>query len=193
MIHPGRASMTDLQRTSPLASALRSNGAAGFELHELAHVAKVRVQALRPRGMLTPCADPQRLPVEPNTALGVEPIVLWKGPDDWLAYSLELSAERVGAELRLVTSSAPLVLTDVSSASLVLELRGPRALDVLMRDCTLDLEQDAIEPGNCAQTLLAQVGVMIHRLQDADAWRLFVERSVAVHLWEWLMTSRVFP
>ena len=182
--------MTDLQRSSPLASVRRANGAAGFELHELANVAKVRVQALRSRGLLTPCADPQRLPVAPNTALGMDPIVLWKGPDDWLAYSLVLSAERLSTVMRLVPSSAPLVLTDVSSASLVLELRGPRALDVLMRDCTLDLEQDAIEPGNCAQTILGQVGVMVHRpLDTTDAWRLFVERSVAVHLWDWLSTS----
>ena len=181
--------MTELERASPLASARRSSGTAGFELHEIANVAKVRVQALRGRGAGTPCADPNRLPFSPNTALGVDPIVLWKAPDDWLAYSLELPAARVCAAVRLVTSSAPLVLTDVSSASVVLELRGPRALDVLMRDCTLDLEGDAITPGNCAQTVLGQVSVMMHRPQDADAWRLFVERSVAMHVWYWLIET----
>jgi sarcosine oxidase, subunit gamma len=180
--------MSDLQRTSPMTSVQPIIGA-DFELRELQRVTKVRVQVLRRRGMSTPCADPQRLPISPNTASGTDPVVLWKAPDDWLAYSQTLSTAQLCSALREVPADATLILTDVSSASVVLELRGPRALDVLMRDCTLDLEGDAVKPGNCAQTALAQVNVIIHRPRDADVWRLFVERSVATHLWDWLIDS----
>ncbi len=179
--------MSDLQPHSPLTSAPLIE--ADFEMRELPRVAKIRVQALRSRGMNAPCADTQRLPLSPNTALGIDPVVLWKAPDDWLAYSQTLSSTDLCNALRQVPARATLLLTDVSSASVVLELRGPRALDVLMRDCTLDLEGGAVKPGNCAQTALAQVNVIVHRPGDTDMWRLVVERSVAAHLWDWLIDT----
>jgi heterotetrameric sarcosine oxidase gamma subunit len=179
--------MSELQPISPLTSApvLERD----FQMSELPGVAKIRVQVLRSRGMNTPCADPQRLPTLPNTALGSNPVVLWKAPDDWLAYSQTLSATQLLEVLRTVSSSAPLVMTDVSAASVVLELRGARAIDILMRDCTLDLEGDAVKPGACAQTALAQVNVMLQRSADGSIWRLFVERSVASHVWDWLVQT----
>ena len=183
--------MSDLQPLSHLTSAPVFE--ADFEMCELPGVAKIRVQALRNRGMNTPCADSQRLPTLPNTALGGDPVVLWKAPDEWLAYSQTLSATRLLEVLGTVSSSAPLVLTDVSSASVVLELRGPRAIDVLMRDCTLDLEGDAVKPGACAQTALAQVNVMLQRSADGRVWRLFVERSVVLHVWDWLVETAMVP
>jgi heterotetrameric sarcosine oxidase gamma subunit len=134
---------------------------------------------------------PRQFPTSPNTSLGTEPIVLWKAPGDWLAYSQNLDAAALSNSMRQLSAGAPCVITDVSAASIVLELRGARVLDVLMRDCTLDLEGGAIQPGDCAQTAFAQVSVMIHRPVDVDAWRLFVERSVAVHVWDWITQMRV--
>jgi len=122
----------------------------------------------------------------PNTALGDDPVVLWKAPDDWLVYSETLSGPQLCEVLSRVSASAPLIVTDVSSASVVLELHGPRAIDILMRDCTLDLEGGAIGPGTCCQTALAQVNVMLHRSRDGNAWLLFIECSVASHVWDWL-------
>lgn len=181
--------MPDLQRSSPLRDDARLFSAAGFQLREIEAVTKLRVQVLRPRGMLTAAVYPSQLPEQPNTAVGVDPIALWKAPDDWLVYSQSLSSEALSDWAERIRSEAPLVITDVSSASVLLELSGPRALDVLMRDCTLDLEGDAIAPGACAQTLFAQTTVMIHRPVSTETWRLFVERSVAMHVWEWLLDT----
>jgi heterotetrameric sarcosine oxidase gamma subunit len=58
-----------------------------------------------------------------------------------------------------------------------------------MRDCTLDLEGQAVPPGACAQTPFAQTTVMIHRPSTSEAWRLFVERYVANHVWDWLIDT----
>lgn len=176
--------MSDLRPLSPLPSA--SVIGADFEMREVPDVAKVRVQALRRRGMTAPCADPQQLPTLPNTALGEDPVVLWKAPDDWLAYSETLSGAQLRDVLSRVAASAPLIVTDVSSASVVVKLRGARVPELLMRDCTLDLEGGAVAPGACCQTALAQVNVMLHRSKDGEAWRLFIERSVASHVWDWL-------
>jgi heterotetrameric sarcosine oxidase gamma subunit len=183
--------MPDLQRCSPLHADARLFSAAGFQLRELDAVTKLRVQVLRPRGIRTPAVDPAYLPERPNTTSGVDPIALWKAPDDWLVYSQTLASDALSDWLTSVHSEAPLVITDVSSASVVLELRGPRALDILLRDCTLDLEGDAIPPDACGQTQFAQTTVMIHRPVSAETWRLFVERSVAMHVREWLVDTAI--
>ena len=181
--------MPDLQRCSPLADSARLYSTASFQVRELERVTKLRVQILRRRGMDTAAVDSGHLPGRPNTTAGSDPIALWKAPDDWLVYSQTLTAAAMSDWVGSARSDAPLVVTDVSSSSVVLELSGPRALDVLMRDCTLDLEGNAIPPGACAQTQFAQTTVMIHRPVSAETWRLFVERSVAMHVWDWLLDT----
>jgi sarcosine oxidase subunit gamma len=181
--------MTDLTRRSPLTgitSVAASAAAAGFELREIPQVAKVRVQALRGRRAAGPTGDPRCLPQVANTAVGADPWVLWRGPDDWLGYSLTQSARELAALLLAARTEVPLLVTDVTSASVMLELTGPRVLDVLARDCGLDLEGDAVPVGGCAQTLMAHVSVLLHRPAVGSGWRLLVERSVSQHLWDWL-------
>jgi heterotetrameric sarcosine oxidase gamma subunit len=179
--------MIELERRSPLAPVSPHPFLAEhFELRELPHVTKIRVQARRSSSPLTVGSF---VDVAANASAGIDPIVLWKAPREWLAYSTSLAADKVLATLRQESQNASLVLTDVSSASVVLELQGQRALDVLMRDCTLDLEGDAVPPGHCAQTTLAQVGVLIHRPAEQLKWRLFVDRSVAGHVWEWIVDT----
>jgi heterotetrameric sarcosine oxidase gamma subunit len=182
------ACVTELRRESPLPSGLFQ--AADFELRELRDVAKVRAQLVRPRGSNTLGIDSRCFPHSPNSSIGIDPAILWKAPDDWMIYSQTLTAERLCEFVQESAAADPrLIITDLTSASIVLELRGARAIDVLMRDCTLDLEGHAIPPGACAQTELAQVGVLIHRPADPDAWRIFVERSVALQVWDWLCCS----
>jgi heterotetrameric sarcosine oxidase gamma subunit len=180
--------MPDLERYSPLPKSAAQFSAGGFQLRELPFVAKLRVQVLRRRGMQTPAASLMHLPDNPNTGLGSDPIALWKAPDDWLVYSPTLTADALNSWVAAVPHNTPLIATDVSSASTVFELSGTNALDILMRDCTLDLEGNAVPPGACAQTQFAQVSVMIHR-PTADTWRLFVDRSVAGHVWDWLLDT----
>jgi heterotetrameric sarcosine oxidase gamma subunit len=182
--------MVELAHQSPLGRDARQGvGAPGFTLREMPGVTKVRAQALRGHPGAA-AGDPSRLlPAIPNTTLGDDPCVLWQAPGDWLACSQTLCAAQLGTMLLAARGAAPLVVTDVSSASVVLELTGARVLEVLARDCTLDLEGDAIPVAGCAQTVIAQVDVLIHRPPDREAWRLLVERSVAGHLWEWLTDS----
>lgn len=177
--------MADLQRSSPLLASAVPIATHGFSMREMEGVSKLRVQVLRNRGLYTPAVSPENLPDKPNTTLGTNPIALWRAPDDWLVYSGAMTPEALDDWVAAILSDAPLVATNVSSASTVLELSGARVIDVLMRDCTLDLEGNAVPPGECAQTQFAQVSVLLHRV-DEDIWRLFVERSVAQHVWEWL-------
>ena len=180
--------MPELHRSSSLREGAPRFSVTGFQLRALESVTKLRVQVLRGRGIHAPAASLLHLPDKPNTALGTDPIALWKAPDDWLVYSQTLASDALTAWVAEVPHNAPLIATDVSSASAVFELSGDGVVDILMRDCTLDLEGNAVPPGACAQTQFAQVSAMIHR-PTADTWRLFVDRSVATHVWEWLVDT----
>jgi sarcosine oxidase subunit gamma len=163
--------------------------ASGVAMAELPLRSVVRVQALYDRRQRSAIVDSKVLPLQPNTCIGNDPFVLWKGPADWLVYSTPRPPSDIEAWLAGVRSEAMLVTTDISSAVGALELTGPSIVEVLLRDCTLDLEGGAIPPGACAQTELAHTKVMIHRPAGSETWRLFVERPVILHVWEWLVDT----
>jgi len=181
--------VADFARSEPRGSSqLAASGRApfrspGFTLRELTPVPKIRIQALRGR-----TAGPQEsLPATPNTVSGTDPVFLWRAPADWLAYSALMPLATLVAA---VGKAAPdCVLTDMSSGLVLLELAGPKSVDILMRDCTLDLDGGEVSVGRCAHTVLAQVNVTLHCCGPEPAWRVFVERSVCLHLWDWLVDS----
>jgi sarcosine oxidase subunit gamma len=182
--------MTDLARANPLGGEHPFVFTLpGCELRELPLVAKLRLQAMRGETAALSAAARGFLAGTPNSSAGNEPCVLWRAPDDWLAVSHTLSPEELARTLGDRLAGAPVVLADVSSTSAVLELRGEQALEVLARDCTLDLEGGAVPPGGCAQTMIAQLTVLIHRPVAGDSWHLYVDRTAARHLRDFLVDS----
>jgi sarcosine oxidase, subunit gamma len=105
-------------------------------------------------------------PLAPNHATETE---LWLGPDEWLV----LGAREADFELAC----------DVSANRIVLELAGPDARTVLASGTTIDLR--ALNPGRCAQTLLARAQVILQCTAD-DTFRIFVRPSFAPYLRAWL-------
>jgi heterotetrameric sarcosine oxidase gamma subunit len=184
----GHAFVPELQRASALSRVATGHAIPECLLRAVDAVTIVRVQALRARHQ-QPVTDAPELPVIPNSARGSDPVALWRGPDDWLVYSLSHPAGPLLDWIDALPTDTPLVVTDVSSASVLLELRGPAAVPILMRDCTLDLEGNAVPPGGCAHTAFAQTSVTIHRPHEPDTWRLLVERSVALDVWDWLVDT----
>ncbi len=77
---------------------------------------------------------------------------------------------------------------DVSANRTTLELRGPRARELLEFGCPIDLHPRVFGPGRCAQTLLARANVLIWHVADEpeDTWRLFVRPSFAAYVAAWL-------
>jgi heterotetrameric sarcosine oxidase gamma subunit len=96
------------------------------------------------------------------------------GPDWWLLVGQPPAGEGV----------------DVSAHRTTLELHGPRARDVLMTGCSIDLYPPAFPVGACAQTLLAQAQVVLHRVAP-DTYRLLVRASFAGYLADWLLDAMV--
>ena len=81
------------------------------------------------------------LPLTPNTAAATARgwTVLWFGPDEWLATGPAAEGAALADALRRSLDSKHHALTDVSAMYATLALSGPRAREVLMKGCRLDL------------------------------------------------------
>ncbi len=126
-------------------------------------------------------------PSEPNTTAGESPRLFWLGPDEWLVMTAEDGGSAAAAVLTSALADLAAAVTDVSESRTVIGLSGSRAREVLMKGCGLDVHPRAFPSGACAQTLLGQVGVLLHCL-DAEAghYEITVLRSFAEYLWAWL-------
>lgn len=158
-----------------MASAIRLSGVT-LEVRPLAP--KLRIQ--RMPGTVPP--EGGALPRDPNSTHGEGPWVLWLGPAEWLSYTLDGSVTSLRARVDPWVRSGSHVATDVTSGLALIELSGPRAVDLLATDCGLDLEGGAVPPARCAQSHFQQVPITLHRPGAGDPWRLFVDRALSQFL-----------
>ena len=130
-----------------------------------------------------------RPPVVPNTVEGPEDLavgarLLWLGPDEWLAVSQD-GDDRVTA-LTEALAGLHAAVADVSDGRAVIALSGPNARDVLAKGCPLDFHTSVFGPGRCAQSHLAKAHVLVHQIEPAPLYEIYVHRSFADYLWRWL-------
>jgi sarcosine oxidase subunit gamma len=78
-------------------------------------------------------------------------------------------------------------IVDVSANRATIELEGPGRLELLAHGCGLDLHPRSWRSGQCAQTLLARVPVLLQELGDST--RLFVRPSLAGWLLDWALVA----
>jgi sarcosine oxidase, subunit gamma len=126
-------------------------------------------------------------PAAPNRVAGTDCRVLWLAPDTWAvvgppeATTRARAARALGERLHHVS--------EVSEGRVVLSIRGPLARTVLNKGCSLDLHPRQFAEGQCAQSLLAQVPVLIEPLAVAEAhavdYRLYADISYAGYLKAW--------
>jgi len=95
------------------------------------------------------------------------------GPDEWLLRTATDTAMATGA-------GVPVAFTDISERSICLILEGPRAADLLMTGCPLDLDNFAV--GRATRTIYETVEIIIIR-DGEDRFHVEVWRSFAAWLW----------
>ena len=113
-------------------------------------------------------------------------VVLWLGPDEWLAVFPDERREEILSALRAALAPVHTAVVDVSHARAIIALAGPRARSVLQKGCHLDLHPSRFGAGNVAQSKFARCHVLLHQTDDAPAYDLYVQRSFARYLWTWL-------
>jgi len=95
------------------------------------------------------------------------------GPDEWLLRTAADTAMPTGAGL-------PIAITDISERSICLVVEGPRAAELLMTGCPLDLDNFAV--GRATRTIYETVEIIIIR-EGEDRFHVEVWRSFAAWLW----------
>ena len=129
------------------------------------------------------------LPLTPNRVALAGPLrVLWLGPDEWLAVADDKAPDLV-PRLERAVAGRRAVLTDLSSSRVIIQLGGAGARDLLAAGCGLDLHHRAFGLGQCAQTLVARVPVILDQVDAAPHYRLLVRRSYARWLIDWLVDA----
>jgi sarcosine oxidase, subunit gamma len=130
------------------------------------------------------------LPLQPNRVASMRLVrTLWLGPDEWLVTAPEGAAPDLMGRLRRALANRRAMISDLSASRAVIEVSGPRARALLGKGCGLDLHPRAFGPGSCAQTLFAKLPVILDQLSAAPAYRLFVGRSAARWMGEWLIDA----
>ncbi len=128
-----------------------------------------------------------RLPTAADTSvLAGATTLLSIGPERWLAVEPERAGRDLAAVLTGALGGGLAAVADLSHSRTVLRLSGPRTLDLLAKGCALDLHRSKFPVGACAQGLLAQFGVLLHAVDETPGIDLYVARSYALALWEWL-------
>lgn len=129
------------------------------------------------------------LPLTANrvaTAAGLR--VLWLGPDEWLVIA-EGDAPDLLPRLERAVTGRRAAVSDLSSSRAIIEIGGDGARDLLAAGCGLDLHPRVFGPGQCAQTLLARVPVILDQLDDSPRYRLLVRLSYGRWLVDWMIDA----
>jgi sarcosine oxidase, subunit gamma len=113
---------------------------------------------------------------------------LWLGPDEWLVVA-EGGAPDLVPRLERAVMGRRASVSDLSSSRTIIEISGSAARDLLASGCGLDLHPRAFRPGQCAQTLLAHVPVILDQLDEAPRYRLLMRRSFSRWLVDWMIDA----
>jgi sarcosine oxidase subunit gamma len=115
--------------------------------------------------------------------------ILWVGPDRWLVVEPERPGRELGARLDEALTSTPATLTELSHGRTVFRIAGRSSRDLLAKGCGVDFHPRAFPAGSCVQSLLGHVAALLHAVDDAPSFDLYVARSYALTVWEWLTES----
>ena len=129
------------------------------------------------------------LPTSPNTTANNEKITaLWLSKKEWLIVNPSIDTEEVRSLQNHISDIHALAL-DVSDRWTAINVSGKKAIDVLSKGTTIDLDNSVFGSGACAQTTLWTVNVIIYQIDEKPTFDIFVDSTMARFLWQWLEHS----
>lgn len=129
------------------------------------------------------------LPTCPTTASVVAATWIGVGPGVWLAISDAGGADwarTLGEELSGLAS-----VSEQSAGYAVLRLRGPGAAELLQKGAFIDLDPWVFAVGDAAVTVIAHIGVVLWKVDDAPTFDVAVFRSLLGSFQDWIAAASV--
>ena len=135
------------------------------------------------------------LPKEPCSISAKEEITcMWLGPNEWMLVSNDVitkdsndyELEKIlfnGISKRNLGS-----VTNVSDQYTIFNLTGTNIFQILSKGSPFDFNSDSFTNNKVVQTILNHIDVTIHKKSESNV-DLYVRRSFAKHLWDWLKDS----
>lgn len=121
----------------------------------------------------------------PNTANGTDPRFYWLAPGEWAIVSQFRGATDIADRIGTACTGVLHHVADLMLGWNAFAIEGEGAREFIAAGCSLDLHPRAFAVGACAQTLLAQMPVLLERVAE-DRFQLCVDRSFAAHMRGWL-------
>jgi methylglutamate dehydrogenase subunit D len=147
------------------------------------------VQVIAQGGKEQAVAERLGLDPAPGLAAAIDPgAALWLAPGAWMMIAQGLDEGVLYQDLRQRLEEVAAVM-DQSHGRAALRLSGRHARDVLAKGCRLDLHPRVFRPGMCAQTAIAQIGVLLHQLDERPTYDLYVFAGYAADFFAWLTAS----
>ena len=128
----------------------------------------------------------QNLPLVPNTSTASKNSILWMKPSKWMILSEPGAIPQIRQKLESVLTGFHFMISDVSDSRTGIEVSGVHARTLMNRICALDLDVGSFPAGQCAQTLLVRIPLLLHKLDEKPTFHLYVDRSVARYAWDWI-------
>ena len=132
------------------------------------------------------------LPTDPNTTTGKPATtrIFWLGPNEWVVVTKPHGGKRVFDALwkNLKVDCLHASVVDTSEARTTITVSGEHARDVMAKLCSLDLHPSQFGPGQCAQTIVSKVGVVLTQTAETKSggatYELYSLRSFSTYLWK---------
>jgi sarcosine oxidase subunit gamma len=150
--------------------------------------ARGMVQVFASQGMSTALCRALKIKETPglassNSAYAAIPLA----PGQWIVTSSKADAKGVFADTIRKSIKANGYVSEQSDTRVIFRISGPRAMELMEKGCRLDLHPDATGKDWCAQTAIAQMGVLIHQIDEKPVYDLYVYSGFAQDFAEWIL------
>lgn len=112
----------------------------------------------------------------------------WLAPDEWLLIVPGGSEFALEQQLRAALAGQHMALVNVSGGQTLVELRGPKVRELLMKSTSYDVHPDNFPVGKAVGSNFAKSQLVIRHTAE-DTWQLVVRRSFADYIWLWLQDA----
>jgi sarcosine oxidase subunit gamma len=177
--------------TLPLGRFGEASGRAGVRLHRRGDVAMASLAPWRGQsgGLAATMNDHFgiELPSGPRCVKAAGVTALGLGPDRWLL--VNGTADGTFVDTLAARLAGVAAVTDQSASSVIFHIAGEKARDLLAKGVNLDLHPAAFAEDAVAATMVAQISILLWRLDTADGYCIAVPRSWVGGFLRWLTES----
>jgi len=178
-----------LHRVSPLESVQIKDATASAPITLSVIYGNAMLQVFAKKNQITQASQRLNIDQQAGMASNADQFVAFPlSPGQWLLSANSGGDGRFFQQIAERLGDAGYV-SEQSHSRVVIRVSGSAARALLQKGCRLDLHPNVIKPGFCAQTPIAQIGVLLHQVESSPTYDLYVYSGFADSFWHWLTES----